>query len=168
MSKKMIVNESNIHEITEKVRKLFTYMEYIDVNDYLKKLCTPYMYCLEKYYTIEDEEKKCFFMHESNLIDVELVFHVKASEFHVNDLVKIRQYWRVDDVYVRVKEEESTVNVEDSPLSINIPDYTMELVVLIRVELPPDNISWSIKKGYIDDALSFGDELDDLELEIGF
>lgn len=166
MSKKMIVNESNIHEITEKVRKLFTYREYIDVNDYLTKLCAPYMYCLEKYYTIEG--KKCFFTCGCNLTDVELVFHVEESEFHVNDLVKIRQYWQVDDVYVRVREEEFTVNVKDSPLSINIPDYTMELVVLIKVELPPDNTSWSIQKRYIDDALSFADELNDLELEIGF
>lgn len=44
----------------------------------------------------------------------------------------------------------------------------MELVVLIRVELPSDNTSWSIQKKFIVDALLFGDELDDLELEIGF
>lgn len=78
--KKMIVNESNIYEITEKVRKVFTYMEHIDVNDYLKKLCTPYMYYLEEYYTIDGEEKNCFFMCESNFIDVELVFHVIELE----------------------------------------------------------------------------------------
>jgi hypothetical protein len=59
----MIINESNIHEITENIKKLAYYMNFIRIDEYLPKLLYPHVEYMKKYYTIVDKQ---YFFHDSD------------------------------------------------------------------------------------------------------